>query len=65
METLIKIARAIALAFVMTIGFLGCVAVILGGCILVSILVGCLKILYCIFPTAVVVGMIIFFILIL
>lgn len=65
METLIEIARAIALAFVMTIGFLGCVAVILGGCILVSILVGCLKILYCIFPTAVVVGMIIFFILIL
>lgn len=65
METLIEIARAIVLAFVMTMGFLGCIAVILGGCILVSILVGCLKILYCIFPTAVVVGMIIFFILIL
>lgn len=64
METLIEIARGIALAFVMTVGFLGCIAVILGGCILVSILVGCLKILYCIFPTAVVVGMIIFFILI-
>ena len=65
METLIEIARAISLAFVMTMGFLVCIAVILGGCILVSILVGCLKILYCIFPTAVVVGMIIFFILIL
>ena len=65
METLIEIARAIALAFIMTMGFLGCIAVILGGCILVSILVGCLKILYCIFPTAVVVGMIIFFMLIL
>ena len=65
METLIEIARAIVLAFAMTMGFLVCIAVILGGCILVSILVGCLKILYCIFPTAVVVGMIIFFILIL
>lgn len=65
MGTLIEIARAIALAFVMTMGLLICVAAIFGGCIVISILVGCLKILYCIFPSAVVVGMIIFFILIL
>ena len=53
----------IALAFVMTIGMILCIAAILGGCVLISILLGCLNILYYFFPISVVIGMLILFIL--
>ena len=60
-----EVLMNIALAFAMTIGMILCIAAILGGCILISILIGCIDVLYYICPAAVITGMIGLFILIL
>ena len=59
-----EVLMNIALAFAMTIGMILCIAAILGGCILISILIVCLDVLYYICPVAVITGMIGLFILI-